>query len=85
MFYGCKALVSADFSNVDFQASDAYCMFDGCSQLKTLIAPSRGASPHLTDISRMFDGCSSLSSIDLPAWTSAIVKKAGFLFSGVAR
>ena len=82
LFERCVNLKSVDFSGLDTSAStDFSLMFEGCSQLESIINLSGLDTSAVTDMSDMFHGCSSLESIDLSGFDTAAVTDMRCMFS----
>ena len=66
MFCGCTKLKSIDLSILSFvNVVDASSMFNGCSNLETLILPQNEIAMNIEDYNHMFQGCTKLVEIDL--------------------
>ena len=82
MFCGCKKLKSIDISNLSFvKVIDISSMFNGCTNLETLILPQNENANRIEDFSHMFQGCTKLVEIDLSNIDFVNAKKLTSLFN----
>lgn len=74
-FKNCTSLQSADLSVCDFYDASSLSvtltsMFEGCTSLKSVIAPTTAITEYGFEMGHMFDGCKSLTEIDISSMPS---------------